>query len=241
MTRAARHELLAMSDSDIRVGRDFLRTVAAEFQDPALAVATCPYRAVPADRFWSRLEAIMMNTEFIAGILVARLLEGMKFAVGPTIVARKSAIEAIGGWPRLKDYLAEDFVLGQLAAGAGMGVGLSRYVIEHRIGSQPFAANARHRLRWCRSTRRSRPAGYAGQLFTYTLPWLLLGLPWSLLAAPIWIWSKVEVPVERYFGPAEKVNITLPRLLLSRIDDYAKAHGSTRSGFLAQAARQAMR
>ncbi|MCX7086747.1 MAG: type II toxin-antitoxin system HicB family antitoxin [Methylococcales bacterium] len=56
-----------------------------------------------------------------------------------------------------------------------------------------------------------------------------------------WVWSLVDVPVERYFGPAEKINITLPRLLLSRIDDYAKAHGSTRSGFLAQAAQQAMR
>ena len=193
MTAAARYDLLAMADSDIRVTPDFLATVAAEFQhDDKLAVTTCPYRAVAGASPWSCLEAIMMNTEFIAGILVARLLEGMKFAVGPTIVARKSAIAAIGGWPRLKDYLAEDFVLGQLAAGAGMGVGLSRYVIEHRIGSQPFTANARHRLRWCRSTRRSRPAGYAGQLFTYTLPWLLLGLPWSLLAAPLWIWSKVE-------------------------------------------------
>ena len=71
-------------------------------------------------------------------------------------------------------------------------MGLSSYVIEHRIGSQPFAANARHRLRWCRSTRRSRPAGYAGQIFTYALPWILLGLPWSLPALPFWIWSKAE-------------------------------------------------
>jgi ceramide glucosyltransferase len=193
MTAEACHELLAMADSDIRVTPAFLTTVAAEFQhDAKLAITTCPYRAVAGPSIWSQSEAVMMNTEFIAGILVARLLEGMKFAVGPTIVARKSAIAAIGGWPRLKDYLAEDFVLGQLAAEAGLGVGLSRYVIEHRIGSQPFGPNARHRLRWCRSTRRSRPAGYAGQLFTYTLPLMLFALPWSLLAAPIWIWSKVE-------------------------------------------------
>ncbi len=56
-----------------------------------------------------------------------------------------------------------------------------------------------------------------------------------------WVWSIVEVPVERYFGPAEKINITLPKVLLSRIDDYAKSHGASRSGFLAQAAQQAMR
>ena len=193
MTAEARFDLLAMADSDIRVTPSFLATVAAEFErDPRLAVTTCPYRAVAGNSIWSQLEALMMNTEFIAGILVARLLEGMKFAVGPTIVARKEAIAAIGGWARLKDYLAEDFMLGQLAAEAGLGVGLSRYVIEHRIGSQEFVPNARHRLRWCRSTRRSRPAGYAGQLFTYALPWILLGLPWSAIALPFWIWSKVE-------------------------------------------------
>lgn len=183
MTDEARYPLLAMSDSDIRVTPAFLSTVAAEFEaDPKLSVTTCPYRAVPGDSFWSALEAIMMNTEFLAGILVARMLEGMRFAVGPTIVARKEAIAKIGGWERLKDYLAEDFVLGQLAADAGLGVGLSSYVIEHRIGSQPFGPNARHRLRWCRSTRRSRPAGYVGQLFTNPLPLILL----LWIANPAW-------------------------------------------------------
>lgn len=182
MTAIARHSLLAMSDSDIRVTPDFLATLAAEFQDPALHVTTCPYRAVPGEAFFSRLEAIGMNTEFLSGILAARLLEGMKFAVGPTIVARRSALEAIGGWDRVKDYLAEDFVLGQFAAQAGLGVGLSSYVIEHHIGSSPWLANFAHRLRWCRSTRRSRPAGYVGQLFTNPTPLLLL----LLLAAPAW-------------------------------------------------------
>jgi ceramide glucosyltransferase len=115
-----------------------------------------------------------MNTEFIGGVLVARMLEGMKFAVGPTIAARRQAIEAIGGFDRLKEYLAEDFVMGKFAADAGWTVILSSYVIEHRIGSETFATNAAHRLRWARSTRRSRPGGYVGQLFTNPLPLALL-------------------------------------------------------------------
>ena len=170
----ARHSLLVMSDSDIRVTPDMLKAVALEFQDARLDIATCPYRAAPGASFWSVLEAIGMNTEFLGGILVARMVEGMKFAVGPTIVARKEALQAIGGFDRLKDYLAEDFVMGKFAAEAGFGVGLSRYVIEHRIGSQSFWHNAVHRLRWCRSTRRSRPSGYVGQLFTNPLPIALL-------------------------------------------------------------------
>jgi ceramide glucosyltransferase len=98
----------------------------------------------------------------------------MKFAIGPTIAARRRALERIGGFDRLKDYLAEDFVMGKLVVEAGGGVILSSYVIEHRIGSQAFGANLRHRLRWNRSTRRSRPWGYVGQVFTNPLPLALL-------------------------------------------------------------------
>jgi ceramide glucosyltransferase len=182
MVRAARHALLVMSDSDIRVSPDMLRILAAEFQDPHLALTTCPYRAVPGNSFWSRLEAVMMNTEFLAGILTARMLEGMRFAVGPTIACRKQAVEAIGGFESLKDFLAEDFVFGQRAAALNLGVALSSCVVEHRIGAAGFAQNCEHRLRWVRSTRRSRPAGYAGQLFTYPLPLALL----LTAAAPVW-------------------------------------------------------
>jgi len=174
MLAAAANDLVVMSDSDIRVTPDLLRTVAAEFQDARLGIATCPYRAVPGKSFWSRLEATGMNTDFWGGALVARMLEGMRFAVGPTIAGRRQVLQAIGGFERLKDYLAEDFVIGKFAAEAGHGVILSSYVIEHHIGSATFRENITHRLRWNRSTRRSRPAGYVGQLFTMPLPLALI-------------------------------------------------------------------
>ena len=174
MLAAAANDLVVMSDSDTRVASTLLSTVAAEFQDARLGIATCPYRAVAGKSFWSRLEATGMNTDFIAGMLVARMLEGMRFAVGPTIVARRGVLRAIGGFERLKDYLAEDFVMGKFAAEAGHGVILSSYVIEHHIGSADWRHNAAHRLRWARSTRRSRPWGYLGQLFTMPFPLALL-------------------------------------------------------------------
>lgn len=182
MLAAASHELIVMSDSDIRVTPEMLSVVAAEFADPAVGMATCPYRAVPGRSPWSTMEAVGLNTEFIGGVLVARMLDGMKFALGPTIVARRNVLESIGGFDAVKDFLAEDFVMGNLAAEKGYGVILSSYVIEHRIGSQQLAANWRHRLRWNRSTRRSRPWGYVGQLFTNPLPLALL----LLAAAPAW-------------------------------------------------------
>jgi ceramide glucosyltransferase len=182
MVGAARHDILVMADSDVRVTPGMLATIAAEFQDAQTGLVTCPYRAVPGPSFWTRLEAIGLNTEFLAGVLVARLVEGMKFALGPAIAARRATLDAIGGFDAVKEYLAEDFVMGHLAAERGWGVVLSSYVIEHHIGSQPFAANLRHRLRWNRSTRRSRPRGYLGQIFTNPLaPALLL-----LLVRPSW-------------------------------------------------------
>jgi ceramide glucosyltransferase len=186
MMDKAAHDLLVMSDSDIRVRPDLLRVIAAEFQQPSLAVATCPYRAVPGPSLWSTLEAVGMNTEFWGGALAARLVErGVHFAIGPTIAARRAVIQSLGGWPRLSLYLAEDFVLGNFAAAAGHGVILSSAIIEHHIGSQSMRANFAHRLRWNRSTRRSRPAGYVGQVFTNPLPLALLLVLWTPASWPV--------------------------------------------------------
>ncbi len=189
MLQAAANDLVVMSDSDTRVTPLLLRTVSAEFVEKNVGVSTCPYRAVPGPSLWSRLEATGMNTDFITGILVVRMLEGMKFAIGPTIVARRSVLRSIGGFERLKDYLAEDFVLGKFAVEAGYGVILSSYVIEHHIGDSTLAENIAHRLRWARSTRRSRSSGYVGQLFTMPVALALLACavdsrlwPASLLA-----------------------------------------------------------
>jgi ceramide glucosyltransferase len=210
MLSAAANDLVVMSDSDIRIDRYLLRTVAAEFQDPKLGVATCPYRAIAGPSFWSRIEAIGMNTDFISGVLVARLLEGMQFAVGPTIAARRSALASIGGFERLKDYLAEDFVMGKFAAEAGHRVILSAGVVEHHIGSTDFVDNAAHRLRWTRSTRRSRPWGYAGQLFTMPLP-----LAIALVSADVSYWPFAVAAIAIRLAAAYVVSTRVLRVKLN--------------------------
>jgi ceramide glucosyltransferase len=174
MVREASHDLLVMSDSDVRVKTCLLSHLAQEFREKRIGLISCPYLAVPGHSLWSRLEAIGMNTELLGGVLVARMLEGMRFALGCTVAVRRSVLEDMGGFGYLQEFLAEDFVIGQRAAELGHGVLLSSHVIEHRIGSQGMMRNLGHRLRWARSTRRSRPAGYWGQIFTYPLPWALL-------------------------------------------------------------------
>ena len=113
MMAVAANDLLVMSDSDIRVTPNMLRLVAAEFQDPTVGVATCPYRAVAGPSFWSRIRSHRMNTDFLSGILVARMLEGMEFAVVRRLWLARGACSD-RGFNRFKDYLAEDFVLGKL-------------------------------------------------------------------------------------------------------------------------------
>lgn len=173
MTNAAAGEVLVISDSDILADPSLLDDLAREFADPSVGVVTCPYRAVPGRSLWSRLEAIGMNTEFWGGVLVAQFLSRMDFAVGPTMAVRRASLEAAGGWDPLRDFLAEDFQLGRAVRRLGQDVRLGTHVVEHRIGSQPFTENLAHRLRWRRSTRRSRRAGYWGEAFANPLPWAL--------------------------------------------------------------------
>src|ERR1700724_1026029 len=135
MVAARANDTVVMSDSDIQVTADLLRTVAAEFQDQHVGVATCPYRAVPGPSFWSRLETTGMNADFWASALVARMVEGVRFAVGQTIVTRRSVLESSVVFDGLKDYLAEDFVMGKFAAEAGHGVIVSSYVVDLHIDS----------------------------------------------------------------------------------------------------------
>src|SRR5215813_1245248 len=186
LVREASHDLLVMSDSDIRVQPNLLSRLAQEFQGKSVGLISCPYRAVPGRSLWSRLEAIGMNTELLGGVLVARMMEGMRFALGCTVAVRRSVLEDMGGFAYLQEFLAEDFVLGHRAAELGHQVLLSSAIIEHRIGSQRMLPNLSHRLRWARSTRRSRPAGYWGQMFTYPLPlalllWTVQGGAWPVV------------------------------------------------------------
>ncbi len=203
MTAAAAGELLVVSDSDIRADPALLLEISKDFEDPAVGVVTCPYRAVPGSSLWSTLEALGMNTEFWSGVLVAQFLAPMNFAVGPTMAVRKSCLDAIGGWEAFSDFLAEDFEVGRQARLAGYEVRLSTHIVEHRIGSQALRENLVHRLRWRRSTRRSRPVGYWGEIFANPLPWALLlplaasgaGWSWAALGACVALRASVALTV----------------------------------------------
>jgi ceramide glucosyltransferase len=167
MLARVRYEHLVIVDSDIRVAPDYLRRVIAELQTPGVGLVTCLYRAAGTADFASRLEAVGITSEFAAGVLMARMLEGVKFALGSTMATTRTRLDGIGGFRALKDYLADDFMLGNLIAAQGFEVRLSHVVVETLMPPVGFIGMLRHQMRWARSTRISRPAGYLGLLLTY--------------------------------------------------------------------------
>ncbi len=174
MQSAATHRFLVVSDSDVSVKPDYLRAVMAPFADEHVGMVTCLYRGVAGDSFWSKLEAVGMSVEMSAGVLVAEMLEGMKFALGPTMVVRRDSLEKAGGFRALGPYHADDFMLGNLISAGGHRVVLSTHTIEHHVLNSSFLASVRHQIRWMKSTRFSRPKGHFGTALTFSVPYGLL-------------------------------------------------------------------
>ncbi|HYB53956.1 MAG TPA: bacteriohopanetetrol glucosamine biosynthesis glycosyltransferase HpnI [Thermoanaerobaculia bacterium] len=165
LARHAKHGLLLVSDSDIRVEPEHLTRMVAPLQDPGIGVVTCLYRT-HAEGLIGRIDALSLTTEFLPGVLVARRLEGMSFAMGAGILIRREALEDIGGFAALGDCLADDYLLGKLPFEAGHRVELACDVVDHRLGTRTFADLRARQNRWNLGIRTSRPWGYAGLVFT---------------------------------------------------------------------------
>jgi ceramide glucosyltransferase len=182
MAEAARHDLLVATDADIPVGPEYLRAMVAPFRDSAVGAAFSLYRGIPIDGgFGERLEALGMSVEMTSGVLVAQMLEGVRFTLGPSSAVRKSTLQRMGGFERLGGYAADDYMLGHLVAEAGETVAISDLVVEHLILRSGFWKSIEHQLSWMRSTRFSRPMGHLGTVLTFSVPFGLLGLSAGLL------------------------------------------------------------
>jgi ceramide glucosyltransferase len=191
MVHAARYDYLIVNDSDIRVEPDYLRRVMTPLvndpnDDARVGMVTCLYRGVAAGTLGSRLESLGISTDFCAGALVARQLEGgLHFGLGSTLAFRRADLERIGGFKALVDFLADDYELGRRIADLGLEVRFSEAVVETRLPAYDLRGFFAHQLRWSRGMRNSRPGGYFGLVFTFGLMWALLnlivaqGAPWS--------------------------------------------------------------
>ncbi len=178
LAQEARHEILVLSDGDVRVGPNFLREVVAPLAQESTGAVTCFYRSIAEKNLGAELEAIGAASDFFAGVLMANWMEGIRFALGAAIATKKSWLEKVGGFAAFSDMLADDYEFGNRIAKAGGQVLLSREIVWTMYPAQTTRGFWEHQLRWARTVRLCRPLSYLGLLLTH-------GLPWALLAAVI--------------------------------------------------------
>lgn len=170
----AKFEHLVVNDSDIMVGPEYLRKIISPFEREGVGLVTAPYRGAAGSTIWSKLEALGISTDFIAGVLSARVVDSsIRFGLGSTLAVTRRSLGAIGGFEALMDYLADDYELGKRIADAGFEVVLSEEVVDTFLPDYGFTGYWKHQLRWMRSIRDSRGGGYTGLLFTFGLPFAL--------------------------------------------------------------------
>jgi ceramide glucosyltransferase len=181
----ARFEHVVVNDSDILVSPHYLSRVMAPFVNPAVGLVTVPYIGRSEKGLWSRLEALGISTDFMPGVLTARKLErGIRFGLGSTLATTKTALAAIGGFEALVDQLADDYEMGARISSAGYKVELVAEVVQTTVPAYTLRGFCEHQMRWARSTRDSRRAGYLGLGVTYVLPWALAAVLASGFSLP---------------------------------------------------------
>jgi ceramide glucosyltransferase len=180
----ARHDYLIIVDSDIRVGPGYVQGVVAPLLDDTVGIVTCPYVGRPLPDLWSQLGAQFINGWFVPSVFVAALFGSRAFAFGATIALRRTVLEAIGGLPAVADQLADDYRLGELTRELGLRTVLSNVVVETVVEERSLQDLIGHELRWLRTIKAVRPAGYSLAFVTFALPVALIGSLVSGLARP---------------------------------------------------------
>jgi ceramide glucosyltransferase len=174
MVRAARNDIVIVSDSDVRVEPGFLRAVVKPFSDPKVGGVTCLYRGLTDGRFAADLEALGNSADFAPGVLVARHFGGIDFMLGAVMATTKRHLGEIGGFESLADYFCDDYELGNRIAARGYRIELSRFPVDIVYPRETIGDAFRHQLRWNLSIRYSRPWGHFGLIFSNALPWTVL-------------------------------------------------------------------
>ncbi|HEY2459870.1 MAG TPA: glycosyltransferase [Candidatus Acidoferrum sp.] len=183
LVNAARHEVLVINDADVRVAPDYLRSVVAPLHDPKVGGVTCLYASIDETTFTQKLQSIGMISDFYPGILVARQLDGVKFALGQTIVTTRERIAGFGGYQSIENRPGDDLLVGRLIAEQGYKVELLPYIVYTVADFQSTRELLYKRLRWMTVMRHMRPWGHLGLIFTHGLAWCVIAFAMQPTAA----------------------------------------------------------
>jgi ceramide glucosyltransferase len=176
LTTEAKYDLFVITDGDVRVRADYLRTVVAPFRDPKVGAATCLYVSTKETNLVEELQSIGMISDFFAPVMVAWQLNDLKVTFGQSIITTRKAVTAYGGYPVIEDRPADDVYAGRLVAEQGFEVKLLPYIVESVADFKTMRDLVYKRTRWMTVQRLMRPWGHLGLVFTWGLPWALMAI-----------------------------------------------------------------
>lgn len=186
MMRLAKHDVLVLSDADVRVEADYLRAMVAPLADPAVGLATALYRGMAGRSWASRVEALFVNTDSLPMFVTAEWVQGLHNAYGASVAVKRAALDAIGGFPALRDHLADDYLLGARIARAGWRLVLLPYVVGTVIDATRLRDVWRHQVRWARTYRAQQPFGWFCSVITHAMLWGVLAVAVTRGSGPAW-------------------------------------------------------
>ena len=175
MVQVARHALIVLADSDVAVGPNYLRTLAAALAQPGAGVVTCLYRGAPNGGFWSRLSAMAVHDHFLPGTILGLALGLAQPCLGATIALSQETLSRIGGFESVANQLADDYAIGEKVLRIGLRIVLPAMLVTHSFEEKSLREVVLHELRWARTIFTIDPVGYVGSGVTHALPWSLIG------------------------------------------------------------------
>ena len=197
MTVRARHDVLAISDSDTVVGSDYLATVTAPLRDHKVGLVTCLYLGVPTGGIWSRFSSMYINEWYMPSVLLAWLFGYRGYVSGQTLCLRRDTLKAIGGLLATPNHLAENYRLGKLIRGLGQRVVLSPYALKVQQNEPNLDSLTQRELRWMRAIRVMRPLSFPFLFITFSLPLAAVGIAFGAAQPLHWTteWALFQTTV----------------------------------------------
>ncbi|MSO75410.1 MAG: glycosyltransferase [Alphaproteobacteria bacterium] len=193
MLAAARHPVILVADSDMRVGPGYLDAIMGELERAGVGLVTCLYVGRPMAGLWSRMGAMFINQGFLPSVLLAGWIGARAGCFGATVALRRETLERIGGFLAFRDHLADDHAMGEAVRALGLRVALARYVVDDMVEEPAFPHLFRHELRWARTVGAIAPVGFAASAVTHGVALALLALPFALLLP--WVAACLPVTV----------------------------------------------
>ena len=219
MYRRAKHDVIVLADSDIRVGPNYLNHVVEPLQDRRTGLVTCIYRAINTGGMPTLVESLFVNTDFAALVMLARKIEKSTYAFGATIAMRREVLDEIGGFLPIANLLADDYEIGYRVAQRGYRLELSPEAVDTVLAIGTWRRLFDHQLRWARTYRINRPGGYFGSILTHGTFWAVANVlyngfsPLSCTASAVVIGMRYLVAARLAWTHLE-TDLTVPQFLL---------------------------